>query len=364
MASWEELKALEEELRNTKYNKRTEHAIGLLKAKIARIRKELEKTKQSEGKFGFSIKKTGDATAVLLGFPSVGKSTLLNKITNANSRVGDYEFTTLNCVPGILEYNNAKIQIIDLPGIIEGASYGAGRGREVLSIIRNSDLIIVVVDSKRTEQIETILKELREAGIIVNKKKPDIRITKKSYGGISIATTVPLSINKKTIEDVLKELKITNADILIRENVDVEDIIDAVYANRVYIPMIVVINKIDLLSQDEINSEQFKEFVNKYDALLISAEKNINLDLLKNKIFEKTNLIRVYLKKQGQKPDLKEPIIIKSGSTIRELCIKIHSNFVERFRFARVWGSTKFPGQKVGLDYILKDKDIVQLHLK
>ncbi|MGB9749122.1 MAG: OBG GTPase family GTP-binding protein [Candidatus Woesearchaeota archaeon] len=364
MASLEELKALKEELSKTKYNKRTEHAIGLLKAKIARTKKELEKAKSSGEKFGFSIKKTGDAAAVLLGFPSVGKSTLLNKITNANSKVGDYDFTTLNCVPGILEYNNAKIQIIDIPGIISGASYGAGRGREVLSIIRSCDLIIVLIDSKKLEQLNTILKELKEAGIVVNKKKPDIKITKKPYGGISIASTVPLSINKKTIEEVLKELKVINADVLIRENIDVEDIIDAVYANRVYLPMIVVINKSDLLSQEELNSEQFKEFIKKNDALLISAEKKINLDVLKNKIFEKTNLIRVYLKKQGQKPDLNEPIILKNNSNIRELCLKIHSGFIQRFRFARIWGSAKFPGQKVGLDYVLKDKDIVQLHLK
>jgi small GTP-binding protein len=364
MAGWEELKELEEELSKTKYNKRTEHAIGLLKAKIARIRRELEKTKSSSEKFGFSIKKTGDASAVLLGFPSVGKSTLINKITNANSKVGAYDFTTLNCVPGILEHNNAKIQIIDIPGIISGASYGAGRGKEVLSIIRSCDLIIALIDSKKLEQLDTILKELREAGIVVNKKKPDIKITKRPYGGISIASTVQLSINKKTIEEVLKELKIINADILIREDVDVEDIIDAVYGNRVYIPMIVVINKADLLSEEELNSENFKEFIKRNDALLISAENGTNLDILKNRIFEKTNLIRVYLKKQGQKPDLKEPIILKKNSNVRELCVKIHSNFIQRFRFARVWGSTKFPGQKVGLDYVLKDKDIVQLHLK
>ena len=143
------LKELEEELRTTKYNKRTEHAIGLLKAKIARLREEIEKERKKARKKGkgFSIKKTGDATVVLVGFPSVGKSTLLNKLTNAKSKVGAYDFTTLNTIPGTMEYENAKIQIIDIPGLILGASTGSGRGKEVLSAVRVADLIIIITNT-------------------------------------------------------------------------------------------------------------------------------------------------------------------------------------------------------------------------
>ncbi len=363
MGKLERLKELEEELRKTKYNKRTEHAIGLLKAKIARLKHELyEGGKSGRKTDGFSVKKTGDATVVLVGFPSVGKSTLLNKLTNAKSKVGFYEFTTLNCIPGMLNYKNAKIQLVDIPGLIIGASSGIGHGKKVLSIVRNSDLILIIVDANKTQQIELIKNELKNSGIIINKKKPDIRIKKKAYGGISIASTVKLErINEDIIKSILKEFKIMNADVLIREEIDVDDFIDAVYGNRVYIPALFVINKIDVLSKEDL--KKLQESYTDENTVFISAELETNLELLKSKIFEKLELMRIFLKKQGKKPDFDEPLILKNNSTVKDLCAKIHKEFVKRFRFARVWGSSKFPGQKVGINYKLKDKDIVQIYL-
>ena len=128
------VKELEEELSTTKYNKKTQHHIGLVKAKLAKIKEDYQKKAAGKGKQeGFSVKRTGDATAIIVGFPSVGKSTLLNAITNANSPVGAYAFTTLTCIPGLMEYSHAKIQVLDVPGIVEGAATGRGRGREVLA---------------------------------------------------------------------------------------------------------------------------------------------------------------------------------------------------------------------------------------
>jgi ribosome-interacting GTPase 1 len=116
----ERIRELEEEIRKTKYNKRTQHAIGLLKAKLA-VLKERAAQRASAGKARgderYAVRKTGDGTAVILGFPSVGKSTLLNSITNAKSDIASYSFTTLRAIPGLMEYKHAKIQIIDVPGI-------------------------------------------------------------------------------------------------------------------------------------------------------------------------------------------------------------------------------------------------------
>src|SRR6056297_4235837 len=129
----EEIESIREEIAETPYNKSTEAHIGRLKAKLAEKKEELEKKQQqgSGGGGGYAVQKTGDATVALVGFPSVGKSTLLNALTNADSEVGSYEFTTLTVNPGMLKYNGADIQLLDVPGLVEGAAGGVGGGKEV-----------------------------------------------------------------------------------------------------------------------------------------------------------------------------------------------------------------------------------------
>ncbi|MEM4336690.1 MAG: GTP-binding protein [Candidatus Woesearchaeota archaeon] len=359
----EDIKKLEEEIRRTQYNKATQHHIGILKAKIAKLREKLE-TKSSGGKKpgGYAVKKTGDATAVLVGFPSVGKSTLMNRLANADSKVGAYAFTTIKCVPGVMEYKNAKIQILDIPGLIKGASSGVGRGREVISVIKNSDLIVFVLDFLNPEeQFDVLQKEIYDANIRINKKKPDITITKKARGGISISSTTKLSImQKETIEKMLIEMKINNADVVIREDISPDDLIDVVEGNRVYIPAIVVINKVDTVDNDIAYS-----LIKKLNAIPISAEKNIGIENLKSEIYKKLNFIRVYTKEIGKKPDMDAPLIVRRPATIEIVCKKIHRNFVNNFKFAKVWGSSaKFPGQKVSLNHEVEDGDIIEIHLK
>jgi ribosome-interacting GTPase 1 len=122
---------IEAEIARTQRNKATEYHLGLLKAKLAKFKRELIEGSggKSGGGEGFDVSKTGDARIGLIGFPSVGKSTLLSQLTGTFSEVAAYEFTTLTCIPGIIRYKGAKIQLLDLPGIIEGAKDGKGRGR-------------------------------------------------------------------------------------------------------------------------------------------------------------------------------------------------------------------------------------------
>ena len=144
----EEIRAIEDEIRNTKYNKATSQHIGRLKAKLAKMKDEavMRAMKSAGGGEGYTVKKSGDGTIVLVGFPSVGKSTLLNRLTGAESQTGAYAFTTLTVVPGLMEYKGAKIQILDIPGLIAGAAMGKGRGKEVIAVVRTADLIVILGD--------------------------------------------------------------------------------------------------------------------------------------------------------------------------------------------------------------------------
>ncbi|HJW97030.1 MAG TPA: GTP-binding protein [archaeon] len=354
----DQIKTIEEELARTQYNKHTQFHIGQLKAKLARLRAEQEERSKKKAGAGYFVKKTGDATVLLVGFPSVGKSTLINKITKVDSKVGAYDFTTLNVIPGVMEYNSARIQILDMPGIIEGASEGKGLGKQILAAVRNADLVVIMVDAHRAEQADIIRKELYNAGFRLNQKPPDVKVVRKSKGGIELASTVKLRrISKEEIRSVLGQFGIMNADVLIREDITPEQLIDSLLRNRVYVPAVFAVNKVDTLTPEEARSLP-RDFV------LISAEKSQGLEQLKKAIWERLGLSRIYLKKIGKDPDMKEPMIIKGSPSVMDVCEKIHKEFARNLRFARVWGRTaKFPGQKVGGEHRLADRDIVELHV-
>lgn len=359
----EKIKELEELISKTKYNKRTQHAVGLYKAQLAKLKERQASRGKGKRGEGYAVRKTGDGTVVLLGFPSVGKSTLLNAITNSESRVGAYAFTTLTVIPGTLEYKHAKIQVLDVPGVVHGAAAGTGRGKEVLAVIRNADMVLIMADVFHPEHYGVMLKEVYDAGVRVNCKKPDVKIEKTSKGGISIGSTVKLTkLDKKTIEGVLREFDLNNADIVIRDDIDVDQLIDIAEGNKVYMPSIVVLNKIDMVSKEEIDKAKGK--VN--PDLCISAEKGINMQELKELIFQKLKLMRIYLKEYNKKADMEEPLIIREGATLRDMCSKLHKDFVSKFRFARIWGrSAKYPGQKITrIDHRMEDEDVIELRIK
>ncbi|MDI6654655.1 MAG: GTP-binding protein [Candidatus Hydrothermarchaeota archaeon] len=357
------IKAIEEEIRKTPYNKATEHHIGKLKAKLARLLEETQKRGRKGRIEGYAVRKTGDATAVLVGFPSVGKSTLLNRLTNAASPVAEYDFTTLNVIPGMMEYRGAKIQILDVPGLIRGASSGRGRGKEVLSVVRSADLILLLIDVFNLQQLEVLTRELYDAGIRLDERQPDVKIIKKAQGGVSISSTIELTkLNEATIKALLGEYKIHNADVVIRGDIALEQLLDMVAGNRLYLPSLIILNKIDL-----VNEEYLREVQNqlKKEYLPVSADKGTNLERLRDIIFEKLDFIRTYLRPQGGTADLAEPMILRRGSTIGSACDKIHSDLKRNFRYAQVWGkSAKFNGQKVGLEHVLKDGDIITIMTK
>lgn len=359
----DKIKELEDKIANTPYNKKTQHAIGLYKAQIAKLKeKELFRGSSKGSSDGYQVRKTGDGTVILIGFPSVGKSTLLNRLTNAESEVGNYAFTTLTVIPGVLEHNHAKIQVLDVPGIVSGAASGKGRGKEVLSTVRNADLVLIVLDALHIEHLHTLKKEIWETGVRLDQKKPDVKIVKKAKGGISMGSTVKLTkINQEIVTSVLKEFRISNADVVLRSDIDVDQFIDCIEGNKKYLPSLIVVNKIDLATEKMV--ENIKRKV-KPD-LMISAEKSDHIEELKDLIFEKLDFIRIYMKEPGKDADLDEPLIAFKNSTVKDVCDKLHKDFVKNFKFCRIWGpSSKFGGQKLMINHILKDGDVLELHMR
>jgi small GTP-binding protein len=242
----------------TQKNKATSFHLGQLKAKLAKLKRELltPTTSGGGGGAGFDVARTGVASVGFIGFPSVGKSTLMSKLTGQHSEAAAYEFTTLTTVPGQVVYNGAKIQMLDLPGIIQGAKDGKGRGRQVIAVAKTCHLIFIVLDvNKPLTDKKVIEAELEGFGIRINKQPPNIVFRKKDKGGISITNTVPLThIDHDEIKAVMGEYKISSADIAIRCDATIDDLIDILEAkSRSYIPVIYALNKIDAISIEELD---------------------------------------------------------------------------------------------------------------
>jgi len=357
----EKIRAIEEEMKRTQIHKHTEHHVGLLKAKLAKLKAEQEHSQSSKRSgVGFELKKGGDCTAVLIGLPSVGKSTILNRLTNAKSRVAAYAFTTLTVVPGLLEYQGARIQILDLPGIISGAATGSGRGKRVLSVAKNADLILLILDVFQPDQISVLTKELYEMGIRLDTQPPNVTINRASQGGLGITAACKLThLTEPTVRAILSIYKINHGNIIIREDITDDQLIDLIVGNRKYVPSITVLNKIDLVGPKYV--AEAKRRIGE-GLVPISADRNVNLDELKRAIYDRLKLIKIYLKPRDGSPDLEDPLIVTAGSTVLDVCRKIHRKFAGEAKYALVSGtSVRFSPQRVGMDHVVQDRDIVTI---
>ncbi|CAL8108546.1 unnamed protein product [Calicophoron daubneyi] len=361
MGILDKIAEIEAEIGRTQKNKATEYHLGLLKAKLAKYRAQLLETQEkASGKGeGFEVTKSGDARVALIGFPSVGKSTLLNCLTSTHSECASYEFTTLTCIPGVIEYHGAKIQLLDLPGIIEGAAQGKGRGRQVIAVARTADLVIIMLDAAKPEIHRMLLeKELESVGIRLNKRKPNIYFKQKKTGGLKITSMVPLTrMSEKMAQIILQEYKIFNAEIVFREDCSSDEFIDVVVGNRVYVGCLYVYNKIDQISIQEVD-----RMAREPHSVVVSCNMKLNFEYLLEKLWDHLDLIQVFTKKRGQRPDLNEGLIMRSGSTVENICHMIHRTLASEFKCALVWGtSVKFSPQHVGLSHVLHHHDVVEI---
>jgi small GTP-binding protein len=293
----------------------------------------------------------------------VGKSSLLNYLTDSKSEVAAYHFTTLEVIPGVMEHKNAKIQILDMPGLIKGAARGKGRGREVITAARAADMILLLGDVFNY-RLDILERELYEAGIRLDKQPPNVHITQEQKGGIIIRSTVQLTkMTELEIAEIIRAYGIVNASVTVREDIDTDSLVDFLAGNRVYIPSIVAINKFDLRYRGV--EEKIRESIGREDYLPVSVATGQGLEDLKERIYDRLGFIRVYLKPKGEKADMEEPLVLLEGCTVRMVCEHLHRDFVDLFRYALVWGkSARFPGQSVGLDHTLLDGDVISVITK
>ena len=307
-ASTEKITALEDLISTIPKHKGTDKLRADLRRKLSQLRKDvISKKKGGRGDL-YVVQKEGAAQIAIVGFPNTGKSSLLACLTNANPVIAEYPLSTLIPLPGMMPFEDIQIQLVDLPPIGNESTDGWVSG-----ILRYADALLLILDITDDPEIqaELLIEQLQRWNIhLLSGKKPDVE-----------ANT---GVSKRGL---------------------------------------IVVNKNDLAVTEGSFIRLKEKYGDTCQCIAISALKKENLEELKRAIFEIAGIIRVYSKPPGKEPDLSTPFTIPSGSTILDLAEFIHKDFLFNLKFARVWGSAKFEGQRVEKTHVLKDLDIVEFHI-
>ena len=301
----EKIAALEEMLAIMPKHKGTDHLRAELRRRIAKLAQTAER-KVATKRASMIIPKEGAAQVAVIGPPNAGKSQLIASITSASPPVAEYPFTTHTATPGMMEFENIQIQMVDTPPLVPRAIEPW-----LPPLLLRADALLLVIDlgEDPLAQMEDITAQLE-----------DMRITTEPAN-----TTEPGWI--------LRQKK-----------------------------AMIIGNKIDR-EKAAGNSTALKgKYQNRLPLITISARKGTGLEELKRKIYELLDIIRIYTKTPGQKPDFTDPIILKRGDTLEEAAASVHKDFTARLKYARLWGSGKHDGIMVKRDYVLQDGDIIELH--
>ncbi len=351
-------------------HKGTDKLRAQVKRQMAGLRDDIENRKK-QAKVGrgesYFIQKAGAAQVSLIGPPNSGKSSLLKAITNAQVEITAYPFGTRVPTPGMLPYEDIQFQIVEVPPIIEGSSDGKAEGFKNLSMVRNSDALIILVDltDNPIENILMVLRELDNSRIQTKEAFGKVEIQRRGHGrDIQYIWEGELvDCTKEEVTALLREYKIRSALVRIRGEVTIEIVEDAIFGNSVYKPTICVGAKLDMLDNPSI-VEELKKTVDPLEFLAISTINSPNLSSIIGEIlFKLLDITRIYTKEQGRKP-AEDPIISHGQISVGELAKIIHNDFYKNFKYARIWGpSAKFPNEKVGLERELKDMTIIQLYV-
>jgi uncharacterized protein len=305
----EKVEALEVMLAVIPKHKGTEKLQADIKHRISKLRGETQKRGGPRRTYLFSVDRQGAGQVVLVGPPNSGKSSLLASLTHALPEVADYPFSTRKPLPGMMVFENIKIQLVDLPPITPDLTEGW-----VYSIIRNADLLMLVVDLQAPDvlrQMDMVLGELEKTrirpGNWPSRKEPD-------------------------------------------EN--------GYWQKRA----LLIANKVEgkeALENFHLLKEYYGEELSPITASSLTGE---DLDKIPLKAFQSLEIIRIYTKSPGKEPSLDEPVVLARGSTVLEVAEAIHKDFRHQLRYARIWSRGKYEGQRVERDYVMQDGDVIELH--
>lgn len=305
----EKIAYLEQMLSVVPKHKGTDRIRGDLRRKISNLREAAKGRKgPSRHESPFQIDKEGAGQVVVVGPANVGKSALVGALTNATPEVAEYPYTTWKPTPGMMPVENIQIQLIDTPPV--GGDFVEPA---MMNLVRGSDSILLVVDLQAypIQQLEETVDFLEEHRIVPQRLK-----------------------------DSHDEQK-----------------------GVVFKPLLVLVNKNDDQSTDEDFEVLCELLEDDWPLLPVSAKTNRNLEALKQRVFERLGIIRVYSKPPGEKADRSAPFVMKKGGTVEQFARQVHRDFLEKLKSARVWGSAEYEGQRVARDYVLEDGDVVELRI-
>ena len=300
----EKIAALEDMLAIMPKHKGTDHLRAELRSRIAKLT-QLAAKKTGVQRASMIIEKEGAAQVAVIGMPNAGKSQLVASITNASPTVAEYPFTTYAASPGMMEFENIQIQLIDTPPLVPQSIEWW-----LPPMLRRADALLIMVDLNDAplDHVEAVIEQLEKMRI-----------------GIGV---------EKTEQEFLTRKKV-----------------------------LVIGNKVDLEGARENYAALQNKYREKLPVIAISAKEKTGLEELKFKIYQVLDIIRVYTKVPGQKPDFADPIILERGNTLADAAEAVHKDFRARLKYARVWGSGKHDGIMVKRDHILQDGDVIELHL-
>jgi len=352
-------------------HKGTEKLRAQVKTKMSRLRHEMQREKSR--KVGsrvskFFVEKEGTAQIVVLGQTKVGRSSLLMSVTNAKAVVSEYPFTTFEPVPGMFFYEDLRFQIVEAPAVVRRFSERKPWAQQTFALARNADALILMVDLSKNpcDQLSLLLDELENARIFV--KKPSARVViEREHMGFGLKILVIGELIDCTLKDaemLLRSYRISNAIVRIFGSATLSDVEDSIFESVVFLPTLVIGNKVDIKGA-KVSLDELKGFLNgRLKVIGVSSKTRFGLNKLGRELFDLLKIIRVYTKEPRRKKPSLSPFILKKGSTVEELTRQIHSDFFDRFYYARVWSKRlPFSPQKVGLSFVLDDKDIIELHV-